>query len=974
MKHYTISRGTSMRRASLLLLALLSLLATASAQSSNTDIESIGGTSYVVAFPDTTKNLFDARYPNVQYGDKAILFIYSAVDNTITIRGRGYSTQQTVVGQKFLVVDLSGGTTIAPTPIVIDHCKPVDNTFRIEAEQPVVVYQYLVTKFGTEAWTPLPIDAWDTEYYAAAHPGEVGSDISPGGEFDYNHRNKMFPAEILVVAAYDDTHVTIVPNGQVHTNCSPTDITLKAGEAYQIQSYVDTLTANVGTPQPDFAGSRIFSTKPVGVYSGNTRAQLIDENVGLGKNIFKNMLMEALTPVAFHGTEFVYMPTWDSRRPTGAPDEDMSKVRKAEIVRVYGTSDGQTNGSYVDSIGSVAFPGPIARGMFVQIRHTPNRARVYHTDKPAQAMMSSVAIVRYAGTTQGFGGYIGAAYDGYGGYMTGLAPREKWASFAPYYVSTHPAGMEHYINVVTDTSHRNDVLRENGTPFAFTRPIDGTDLIWGSMAVQAGVDHWLVGRNGAKFWGVVYGGMIKGGHEEFRPGRARGRGDAPPALADGGDDDDAAVLHPSEYEEYLSIAYGYPLPSLYLVSGPGDSLGVTTRTDCAGMTIAVRALNSDPVGLSSVRLENGINARIVTLRPFPINRVIADTIVLGPINPQQDASASVVIADRSGRITRVAFNYYAERIAFDTDPRRSDINWGIMTPGTSIDSSRTITNPLGRPLTIRRIRLANGNPAFTITSPTALPMTLSEGGSIKVAVTANPPAPDQVYIDTVVIELECATARIPLKAETSNPCVNVGDLDFGTLEPGQSRTLPLRICNDGGGQVTFNNPSGGLVLEWLLRNFTVSAADLDLIKRTTLNRGDCVTINVTFTSTTVGIHRDTVRVWASTRNCRDTSVWTAVVTAPNGVAAESSSIAALDVGAPNPFTSETTLRFTLRRADHATIVLYDDRGVRVATLVDRDLAAGEHVIVVDGATLAAGIYHCRLTAGMTSIVRTLVRR
>ena len=64
------------------------------------------------------------------------------------------------------------------------------------------------------------------------------------------------------------------------------------------------------------------------------------------------------------------------------------------------------------------------------------------------------------------------------------------------------------------------------------------------------------------------------------------------------------------------------------------------------------------------------------------------------------------------------------------------------------------------------------------------------------------------------------TPMNPGNVVTGNPCLNVADLVFGSLRKNESRTLPLRICNDGDGEVTFNNPTGGLVIEWLSTNFT----------------------------------------------------------------------------------------------------------------------------------------------------------
>jgi hypothetical protein len=938
------------------------------AQGTNSDqIESSAGTLYVVAFPDTTKNTYDARYPNQAYVDKAILFIYSAVDTKVTVKGVGYLNTFTTVGGTFKTVELMGGSgASASKPIVIDHCEPVKNTFSIASDAPIVVYQYLVTKFGTEAWTPIPVEAWGTEYYAAAMPGEIGSDVSPGGEFDYNRKNKMFPAEILIVAAYDDTRITVVPNGEVHNFCRVDSIRLGAGEAYQFQSYVDTLTSGTGGPQPDFAGSRIFSTKPIGVISGNTRAQLIDENVGLGKNSFKNMQIEWLAPVEQHGTEFVSMPTWDARRPTGAPNEDPSEKRKAEFVRVYGTS-ATTNGYYMQSGLPIDYDGPIEKGSFEEIRHTPNMARVHRTEHPAQAMMNVPAVVRYAGTTQGFGGYIGAAYDGWGGYMVELTPREQWVSFAPYYVSSHPGGMEHFINVVTDTAHANDIYLKNGSKFIFQRRIEGTDLIWGSMAVQQGIDHFLAGRNGAKFAGFVYGGLIKGGHEEYRPGRVREHDDNAPGLANRGNTgDESQPLHPSEYEEYLAIAYGYPLAPSRVVIGPGDSLSIDVDSDCNGSCVDIESLNADPLGLRSVRLDDADNAKIISQSPLPITGATEARVCITPVNPAADASATIVIKDMTGKSTRLPFTYFAERVNVD----RTSLNFGVMTVGTPRSMTLTIANPLGRGIVLRKAEVVFKNPAYTITAPTSFPITIAPGDSVRVVVVANPSRPDQSYLDTLRVSFDCAELKIPLLAETTDPCMQVGDLDFGTLRVGDSSSRPLRITNDGSGTVTFNAP----FVESLTGMFTVPPGDIERLRNAALNRGDFVDITVTFKATMPGEFRDTARIWGSVRKCRDVSYWVARVSVPTAVPFGPATVATtFEQSRPNPVTSTIDICYALAERTHAMLVVYDQRGDRVAMLVDEEQEVGPHVSRFDASGLPAGIYHYRLSAGGVSLTRSFVK-
>jgi len=70
---------------------------------------------------------------------------------------------------------------------------------------------------------------------------------------------------------------------------------------------------------------------------------------------------------------------------------------------------------------------------------------------------------------------------------------------------------------------------------------------------------------------------------------------------------------------------------------------------------------------------------------------------------------------------------------------------------------------------------------------------------------------------------------------------------------------------------------------------------------------------------------------------------------------------------PNPFNPMTTIRYEVPKAGHVRIDVFDLRGLRVATLVDRVVQPGSHSVVWDGrdrggANLPSGEYFSRLTA------------
>ncbi len=80
---------------------------------------------------------------------------------------------------------------------------------------------------------------------------------------------------------------------------------------------------------------------------------------------------------------------------------------------------------------------------------------------------------------------------------------------------------------------------------------------------------------------------------------------------------------------------------------------------------------------------------------------------------------------------------------------------------------------------------------------------------------------------------------------------------------------------------------------------------------------------------------------------------------------------------PNPFNPRGTVTFTMDKASHALLEIYNLRGQKVATLADAELPAGAHNRVwdgrdVDGRCVSNGIYLLRLQTPETAATRKLV--
>jgi hypothetical protein len=67
---------------------------------------------------------------------------------------------------------------------------------------------------------------------------------------------------------------------------------------------------------------------------------------------------------------------------------------------------------------------------------------------------------------------------------------------------------------------------------------------------------------------------------------------------------------------------------------------------------------------------------------------------------------------------------------------------------------------------------------------------------------------------------------------------------------------------------------------------------------------------------------------------------------------------------PNPFNPSTFISYTIPRAEHVRLQLFNLLGELVGTLVDEEQQVGSHNAVWDAGTMASGLYFYRLTAGV----------
>ncbi|MDB5036343.1 MAG: domain containing protein [Chlorobi bacterium] len=925
------------------------------------------GRTYILAYPDTVANKLDSRFPNNKVKEGFSLFLYSATpNNNVKITSAGGVNIVTLDAGAFREFVVKSPKMVVAISNVVQT-----NVITVNADNPIIVYCYFATKQSCEAWTPIPVELWGKEYNVAGAAGDIVNDIGIAGETALPLYPKAAPAEAMIIAAYDSTRVIINTHGRQLEGNPPLNVTLNRNEVYQFQSWCDTSSGKV-IRQVDLSGVSIVGDKPIGVLSGNTRNLVEQSEPGLGNNIYKNMLMEWLAPMDARGTEFAYLPTWDGMQS----DSAHQGLRKLEYVQVVGNSTHETGGAYTSASFSGSRPVLVPIDTTQRIEFGGGVAGYIRTTSPAQVMLLSNSITRFNGSTPCFQGLPCLSYSGWAPYMTEITPREQWTSFAPCMAPSYPVNIISYINVVADTNSAANITMEDGSRFLFTRKIPGTDLIWGSMRIAPGATHYLVGSNGARFGGYAYG--IFAGSEDYRPGRTRKDEEDGSIL---GGPREGTALHPCEYEEYSALSYGYPLAPRRSSIHISNDLKIDTAAGCSRFSISIHSSGSPAVGIASVRLEDSstVNARLVAVTPSDLKDLPqqpnADLLIL-PVNDAADTKGAVIITDQMGRSRRIAFSFYRQiGLVYD----RSAVDFGYVGFHQSGEITVMITNNGSRDIAMNDIHAALHPDIFHVVSsiPPLVPTpVLKSGKRMYVTLGVTAPAMDAAYIDT--LRVGCETAGIAMTAHGTIQRIHVTDPAFGFQDNIVDGRKPVvgafHICNEGKLPITLQRPDSLDVIQIsdTTGTFTIAPLTMKSLQGKVLAPGECRTVEVTFRNSKEGTYHTVARVWASTRDYRDTSVWNVIVSSDAAAPMGASAGYAFDEALPNPFRDRTEFRFALGAAGVTTVEVYDAVGTRVATLADGWLERGPHAVVWDAAGMPVGIYHCRIGSGIWSADRTVI--
>jgi Ca2+-binding RTX toxin-like protein len=381
-----------------------------------------GNGAHAAPASDSASTDFWLGFPaNLGGGPELTLFITggAATTGTVAIPGLTFSETFSVTPGTVTSVTIPTDAQMTSSPT------PEDKGIHVTAGAEVTVYGLNRVQATTDAYLGLPTDILGTEYIVLGSPPAAGE------------------SEGAVVSTANGTTVTITPSAQLDGGQpagTPFTVSMDQGQTFQF-------TSSAG----DVSGTVVTADKPIGVYGGNTCANIPDFNY-----FFCDHIVEQMPPVTAWGESFLTVP--------------LATRLNGDTFRMVAAQDGtavRINGSLVATL---------------------NRGQVWQQIVDGQSQITAdkpILVAQYSnGTT-----YDDVTSDP---FEMLIPPTEQF--LAAYTISTPATGFSgNYVNVVAPTSSIASVRLDGAVvPAASFTAIGSTGFSGAQLTVDLG-SHTVTG-------------------------------------------------------------------------------------------------------------------------------------------------------------------------------------------------------------------------------------------------------------------------------------------------------------------------------------------------------------------------------------------------------------------------------------------------------------------------------------------------
>ena len=669
----------------------------------------------------------------------------------------------------------------------------------IHSRYPVSVQFYSDGSSAGGMYQAIPVSALGKKYVAAAwvdnplrnNPGYINRDSSS--------------SEFMIIAPYDNTVVTFVPNSTTYSGvigCNtgagatgqphPVTITLARGQVYWVRS-------NPQDISDDMSGSTIVSSKPIAVLAGQERA-LFGDPTGYWTtldNDIRDLMIEQMTPVEDWGTDYPSIPCMPATAVS-----DVTVSGDGDMYRMF-TNDpkGLFMDMWLDGTPPTSYPSGLSlyQAPAAAFDNVLDPVDLLSRTKDSTGSLKKFYALQY----QYFQGHhdfdpnrIQKGSKGANpqdeesarsSNEMNLVPIDRWRLSTVFCVpkNTFYRGYQ-FVNIITSADSLNKIMVSvnNKTPTSiksmlpikqYTIPLH-PDLAGVTLKLPAGTYIitgntpfvcYSYGRTETVYkdiWGYAAPtGQAYGSRTETNPPRAD-------------------VIPNCTYWDVRVYD-----------SRPGDE------------GIADIMLLQDPDGFYARPPRVSYNCR---LNPTDPQFTPGDTSVSFQVqvaDPTKDAYAAIYVVDRAGNDTVIELHYKAQQVDvssqlvhFDSVDVGREVcsTFTVHVKSTGNTPSVLVPNP-----SFQGIDQAN---TFSFSTVPSLPATMHVGDSI-IFTMCFKSTDTMLHIDTLRMLLGCGVGAVAVRGYAVTPIIIADDYDFQTVPVGDTQCHGIRVRNVGNGKLILDS-------------------------------------------------------------------------------------------------------------------------------------------------------------------------
>lgn len=700
------------------------------------------------------------------------IYVTSSYNTTVSLEvpGTGYQITKPVDSLKITTFSSAKGDAFTNWEIRTSE-QVVDKGIHITSPDPISVYVFNGRCCSSEGYLALPVSVWGKDYLHNSY-------------YDFKlNANKPWATGFVVIASEDNTNVTMQLKG-VGGEVAETAGGHNIGDVIKERLHKGQVYMIVGNGQTrgvfDLSGSNITADKPIGVLSFHMRTEIPSWDISPGRD----HLIEMVPPVKAWGKKYV---TVEYKRDTDKGDffrvivgEDNTTFKctyydkdNGRVLGHLGPIKLKNRGDWFEYWEGYAEPG--SPGI-----QTVRGTSVWESDKPIQVFQYAYSHL--------FDNQI--MFDP---FMILCVPEEQYITNTVFQTPSNKAFVDNFFNIIAYHDPTDSTLSDlksitvDGQPIYTNNPsflfnkIPTTDLHWAKIRVEPGA-HQVKGDT--KFAGYIYG---------FTKVDSYGW----PAAISFANLEEIDTLAPEFEETYLCGSFEAAVTELR----NGEDGDNPKQVDS---------------GIESIELLEGSYNYLLKIdqnfTPWP--PTYETTFTLEPENRFESAFALFALIDRASNITIDSVRYSPDSLSLDPDR----LSFGTVRVGTPSIKSIDYENISPRAFTIQSIYLQKGS-VYSITNGAAPPEFDSDPGEIRsVEIEYLPVAEiadfDEFDRDTLFIETECLTYKIPIEGQGVLPHIQVEDWNAGAIAINtelcktESTGQGLKITNPGTDTLTVTGVRG----------------------------------------------------------------------------------------------------------------------------------------------------------------------